>query len=147
MRVLILVAALTACSAQPPQQAEPPAIAETASETRAALSQMPSWENARAAGVDFRAIGQEPGWLVDVYTENRIVALLDYGETLLDFPRTEPTYPVEGSTRYETEADGHTLVITIRRFPCQDVMSGEDYPATVEVVIDERTLNGCGRSV
>lgn len=149
MRALILILALAACSAEPSKQAEaPPAPeAESANATQQALAQMPTWEGARAAGVDFRAVGQEPGWIVDVYSQNRIVALLDYGETLIEFPRTEPTYPAEGSTRYETQANGHSLLITYRRFPCEDAMSGEAYPAAVEIVIDGRTLNGCGKSV
>ena len=76
MRALILVAALAACSPQPATQAEAPATpaAETAATPTApsALEQMPTWETARAAGVDFRAVGQEPGWIVDIYTQDRI---------------------------------------------------------------------------
>lgn len=142
MRALILVAALAACS---PQTATTEAPATT--ETVQALAEMPTWDTARAAGVDFRAIGQEPGWIVDVYTEGRIVALLDYGQTRLEFPRPNPTNPAEGATRYEAQANGHTLSITYRRFPCQDAMSGEAYPSAVELIVDGRTLNGCGRSV
>jgi putative lipoprotein len=149
MRALILVIALAACTAEPAKQNEARVdTTESATNaTQAALAQMPAWDGARAAGVDFRAVGQEPGWMIDIYTQNRIVALLDYGQTLIELPRTEPTYPVEGATRYETQGGGHTLSITYRRFPCQDAMSGEDYPASVEVVIDGRTLQGCGRSV
>jgi uncharacterized membrane protein len=84
---------------------------------------------------------------VDIYTQNRIVALLDYGESLIEFPRPEPSYPVEGTTSYQTQSGGHSLSIIVRRSLCQDAMSGEAYPATVDVVIDGRTLNGCGRSV
>jgi uncharacterized membrane protein len=139
---------LAACGAEPAKQETPeaPEAESAANDTQAALASMPTWEAARAAGVDFRAIGQEPGWIIDVYAQDRIVALLDYGQSRLEFPRSEPTYPVEGSTRYETQANGHTLAITIRRFPCEDAMSGEPYPSTVEVVVDGRTLNGCGRS-
>jgi uncharacterized membrane protein len=154
MRSLIIVLALAACTAQPAKQDETPAAAETSvaqtattSVNEANLAQLPSWEGARAAGVDFRAVGQEPGWIVDIYTQDRIVALLDYGETLIEFPRPEPAHPIEGSTSYQTQADGHTLSVIIRRSPCQDAMSGEAYPATVDVVIDGRALNGCGPSV
>ncbi|MEZ5960469.1 MAG: hypothetical protein R3C30_08570 [Hyphomonadaceae bacterium] len=146
MRALILALALVACTEQtstaPPEEPGSPSSTEIS-----ALVQMPTWEDARAAGVDFRAIGQEPGWMVDIYTEGRIVALLDYGETLIELPRGEPTYPTEGATRFESQADGHTLSITYRRAPCEDAMSGEAYPSAVEVVVDGRTLTGCGRSV
>jgi uncharacterized membrane protein len=151
MRALILVLALAACteraSTVPPEESASQTDASPSSTETSALAQMPTWEAARDAGVDFRAVGQEPGWMIDVYTQNRIVALLDYGETLIEFPRTEPSSSAEGSTRYETQANGHTLSVTIRRIPCEDAMSGEAYPSAVEVVIDGRTLNGCGRSV
>lgn len=150
MRALILVAAVAACSPQPTTQDEassPATTAEAPNATETALDEMPTWETARAAGVDFRAVGQEPGWIVDIYTADRIVALIDYGETRIEFPRGAPSYPAEGATRYEAQTEGHTLSITYRRAPCEDAMSGQPYPATVEVVIDGRQLNGCGKSV
>lgn len=112
-----------------------------------ALAAMPSWGTARAAGVDFRAVGQEPGWMLDIFQTARINLIWDYGENHAEFPLSDPTYPQEGATHYAAQADGHTLAITIRRFPCTDSMSDERFPATVEVVIDGRTLNGCGRTV
>jgi len=141
MRSLLFVLALAACSQPPePEPAAPPAEIS-------ALDAMPTWDGARAAGVDFRGIGQEPGWMIDIYTQDRIALLLDYGETLLTFPRSAPNTAQEGVTQYDASAEGRTLRVTIRRFPCQDSMSGEAFPATVEVNIDGRVLNGCGRSV
>lgn len=149
MRAVVLAFALAACAQpEPPPAADPPAPAQEQGVTaQDALARMPSWEGARAAGVDFRAVGQEPGWILDVYTQNTIRLTWDYGESTADFPLTTPSYPQEGATRYETAMNGRVLAVTIRRFPCQDVMSGEPYPSTVEVVIDGRTLNGCGKSV
>lgn len=150
MRALVLVFALAACSQPAPTIETPPesvADAQPSLTVEEALARMPNWEGARAAGVDFRGIGQEPGWIVDIYTQERIRLTWDYGESTADFPLPAPTYPQEGATRYESAIDGRTLAVTIRRFPCQDAMSGEAYPSTVEVVIDGRTLNGCGRSV
>lgn len=148
MRALIIAFALAACSQAPPanEPTEPPATTAEAAQADN-LAAMPPWGEARAGGVDFRGVGQEPGWMIDIYTQDRIVLLLDYGETLAAFPLTAPTYPAEGATRYDTQADGKTLSVTIRRAPCQDSMSGESFPATVEVNIDGRSLNGCGRSV
>jgi putative lipoprotein len=148
MRALVFAFTLTACAPAPSSEA--PATPPTATATEsaeAALAALPSWETARAQGVDFRAVGQEPGWILDIYTQGRIVLVWDYGENRIELPLPEPTYPQEGATRYETQGSGHMLVVTTRRFPCQDAMSGEAFPATVEVVIDGRTLLGCGRSV
>lgn len=146
MRTLILFAfALAACSAEAPAPAleTPAAVTEAASDAPAA----PAWEDARAQGVDFRAVGQEPGWMLDIHTVDKIVLEWDYAERRAEFPLPTPTYPQEGSTRYDAQANGHTIAITIRRFPCQDAMSGAAYPSTVDVTIDGRALQGCGRSV
>lgn len=156
MRALLFVLALAACS--PPTEPAPatddaPApAADTAAtdDTAANLAQMPRWEAARAAGVDFRGVGQEPGWIMDIYGEPRegaIVLLWDYGEHRQQFPAATVTFPQEGAQHFETQADGHMLAVTIRRAPCENAMSGEAYPSTVEIVIDGRTLDGCGRSV
>jgi uncharacterized membrane protein len=145
---MMLALALAAC-AQPAEQgttAATPAT-ETALTPDEALARMPAWNEARAAGVDFRAIGQEPGWMLDIYADTRMRLVWDYGENIADFPLTSPDTTQEGATRYETMLDGRTLAVTIRRSPCQDAMSGEPYPATVEIVIDGRTLRGCGKSV
>lgn len=148
MRAVFLALAVAACAQPqtPPPTAEAPAQ-EQSMTAQDALARMPSWEGARAAGVDFRGVGQEPGWLLDIYTQNTIRLTWDYGESTADFPLPAPSYPQEGATRYETSMNGRTLAVTIRRFPCQDAMSGEPYPSTVEVVIDGRTLNGCGKGV
>lgn len=158
MRALLMVLALAACS--PAAETQAPATTEdraaapdhgpatpALSTPEERLAQMPSWETARAQGVDFRGVGQEPGWLLDIYTRGIIKFVWDYGDNYSEFAVAGPTYPQEGSTRYEAHSDGRALVVTIRRFPCEDAMSGQPYPSTVEVVIDGRTLNGCGRSV
>lgn len=155
MRAFVLALALAACGqtttvetaetpAAPPPQAEAAATPQTPQE---ALAAMPSWETARGAGVDFRAVGQEPGWLLDIYTRGIAKLAWDYGEQYGEFAIGEPTYPQEGATRYEANSDGRALVVIIRRAPCADAMSGEAFPSTVEVTIDGSTLRGCGRSV
>jgi uncharacterized membrane protein len=157
MRALVFAFLLAACSqpADPPTAnapaAEPPAqeaAAPRAPQTpQEALAAMPSWETARAAGVDFRAVGQEPGWLMDIYTRGIIKLSWDYGERYSEFGVGAATQPQEGVQRYEVNSDGVALIVTIRRAPCNDAMSGAPYPSTVEIVVDGRTLSGCGRSV
>ena len=159
MRGLALVLALAACSqpAEAPETQAPQGETTTSGDLtdhgepalspQAALAAMPSWEGARAAGVDFRAVGQEPGWLLDIYTRGIIKFAWDYGENYAEFAVADPDTSQEGATRYEASSDGRMLAVTIRRAPCQDAMSGQPYPSSVEVVIDGRTLIGCGRSV
>src|SRR5262245_2995997 len=152
MRALMLALALAACGQPPPAADEAPTAAEaptteTALTQEQALARMPAWDQARAAGVDFRAVGQEPGWMLDIYAETRMRLVWDYGENTADFPLTAPDATQEGATRYETRLNGRALAVTIRRLPCQGAMSGAPYPATVEVFIDGRTLRGCGKSV
>jgi uncharacterized membrane protein len=154
MRALLFVLALAACSQQteapadPPTETPAPAAETAASNDQAAnLARMPPPDGLRAAGVDFRAVGQEPGWLLDIYTRGVIKMVWAYGENYAEFAVEAPNTAQEGVTRYEASSDGRSLVVTIRRAPCQDAMSGEAYPSTVEAVIDGTTLNGCGRSV
>lgn len=143
--ICVLALAIAACGQQAKQEEAPPA--QAASTTTIDPAQRPTWENARAAGVDFRAVGQEPGWLLDIYRQDHIVLQYDYGEHTAQFSLPQPSAPQEGATRYDASSGEHTLAVTIRRFPCQDAMSGQAYPSTVEVVIDGRTLRGCGKSV
>lgn len=151
MRALLFILALAACSPQteaPPANETPaPALeAATAGDQASNLARMPAPNGLRAAGVDFRAVGQEPGWILDVYTSGIIKMIWAYGENYAEFPAGTPNTAQEGATRYEANAGGRSLTVTIRRAPCEDAMSGEAYPSTVEVVIDGATLSGCGRS-
>ncbi len=146
MRAFLALVALTAACSEPAPDAP---IQPDAGDNRVpgALAEMPTWDGARAAGVDFRAVGQEPGWMLDIYQSDQIKLIWDYGEMSATFPLTAPVVSEEGATRYTAQAEGRTLTIAIGRTPCQDSMSGEVFPATVAVTIDERTLQGCGRSV
>lgn len=159
MRAILLcslVLALAACSPPSAKNGETPeaasaeredVVAAPALTPQEALAAMPSWETARAAGVDFRGVGQEPGWLLDIYTRRIVKFAWDYGDNYAEFAVVAPTHPQEGVTRYQASSDGRELVITIRTAPCEDAMSGQPYPSQVEVTIDGRALNGCGRNV
>ncbi|NWG54127.1 MAG: YbaY family lipoprotein [Hydrogenophilaceae bacterium] len=99
----------------------------------------------RARGVLFRAVGNEPGWLLDLFAD-RFELSYDYGNRTLAAALPAPSAQAEGVTRYDVSAEGQALAILIRRTPCQDVMSGETFPASVTVTIGAQLLQGCGRS-
>lgn len=104
------------------------------------------WEDAKLRGVDYRALGNEPGWVLEMGPAD-ILLVSDYGETRLRFPLVEPeTDAAAPSSTWRTESGGHTLVITIYGEPCVD--DGDlEYPSRVELVLDDRVLPGCGRAL
>lgn len=102
------------------------------------------WEEARARGVAFRAVGQEPGWVVEVDRGERpaMRLLLDYGERRLVVDAAMPLAEGEG---FRGEADGVAAELRIHREPCQDAMSGESFPVRVELRVGSERFTGCGR--
>jgi putative lipoprotein len=106
------------------------------------------WEHARLTGVDFRAVGQEPGWVLEIRGDGRIVYTGDYGQSRLEFARPEPAESQDPPlTTYDCRSPGHRLVIAISPDPCQDTMSGEEFASTVSLSLDGRNLQGCGRAL
>lgn len=104
------------------------------------------WDEARRQGIDFRGIGQEPGWLLEIREEESIRFAYDYAQREVTMPYVEPVSH-DGATLYATSANGQELLVTVRNEPCQDVMSGERFEAKVQVQLDSTTYNGCGRSL
>lgn len=108
------------------------------------------WEKARMAGVVFRAVGQEPGWLLEIDAGGYIELLLDYGETRIRTPISAPRVdPKTRTTTYSTVAPFSplALTVTVEERTCYDGMSGEGFTAAVEVRFggSGATYTGCGR--
>jgi uncharacterized membrane protein len=105
------------------------------------------WEHAKLSGVDFRAVGNEPGWHLEISPDSiRLVG--DYGERRAAFPTPEPrTDTVRSRSVYRTTSGGDTLEILLELGPCHDTMSGEAFETSVTLVLGDRTLRGCGRAL
>ena len=101
------------------------------------------WETARARGAAFRAIGNEPGWSVEVASGDRpaLHAELDFGARRIEVTSAAAT--AEG-WRGET-ADGSEVVLEIRREECRDTMSGQAFPASARLRVGDASWRGCGR--
>jgi len=105
------------------------------------------WEDAKLRGVDFRGVGNEPGWLLEIDPE-RLVFVYDYGTRRVEVPRPEPTTDdAAARSVYTTEAEAWPFTVTLSGEECHDVMSGEAFETTVQVVWGPRTFDGCGRSL
>src|SRR5690625_1166168 len=101
------------------------------------------WPEARARGAEIRAIGQEPGWWLEIRRGGRVMRAREYGtrRQVVDRPPAEPLE--DGGERFHVAQAG--ITITVRELFCEDIMSGEAMPLTVEVLTPDETLQGCGR--
>jgi uncharacterized membrane protein len=104
------------------------------------------WHEAKLRGVAFRAIGQEPGWLLEITNGEEILLVTDYGATRSTMPYVEPVvYQEERRTQYNVGE--YNTIIEIRGEPCTDVMSGESFEVSVTLFLNNKELHGCGRAL
>ena len=106
------------------------------------------WEAAKLAGADFRAVGNEPGWVLEIYQGNRLKISYDYGDQQLDLVADGPhenQQQRESSYRSKTAEGPLTLKIVGQN--CADSMADESYPVTVYWSLGERQFRGCGRAL
>lgn len=135
LRILLLFA-LSACTSGGSDTNDSAAASDTAAAT---LPPVPP--AADSATVAFRAVGQEPGWLLSI--GDSLALRWDYDERRI----TVPAPSVEssgGERRYRFTSGDTSFVIVVRDSLCSDVMSGHRYPSHVDVTIGSRTLRGCG---
>jgi len=104
------------------------------------------WHKAKLRGVAFRAVGQEPGWLLEITNGIEILLVTDYGEHRTSYPYVEPiVHQEERRTEFITGEDG--TIVEIRGVPCRDSMSGEKFEVSVTIKQTDRELKGCGRAL
>ncbi len=105
------------------------------------------WDGARRCGVDFRAIGQEPGWLLEIAAGKSMYLLADYGEKKVTTPAPTPTRDSTRAITYDATTEEHHLTAVIRKRVCRDAMSGEEMTHEVKVMLDGKEFRGCGRQL
>ena len=132
----LLLAAAACTGAEPPsrQAADPPAEGGPASRE----------DRFRALGATFVGSGNEPGWLLAMWPDS-VVLVADYGADTVRFPAVEPEVLETGGSLWALEAGSRSLSLAISPEPCQDDMSGAEFPATIQYVLDSLiTRRGCG---
>ena len=132
---------ITAFGCRAARPAEGPVVNEA---TPPSAERRDAWHEAGERGIDFRAIGQEPGWYLEIDDGRSMRLVYDYGERTVVTPAPLATTAKERTTYTGTTG---TQVVTafVEDRPCEDVMSGEPSPKTVIVTIGGRELRGCGR--
>jgi uncharacterized membrane protein len=136
--LVLLLFVVSACGAQENSGGDP-AVSEEE------LAKNNVWHKAKLRGVAFRAIGQEPGWLLEISNGKEIMIMTNYGQDKKSYPYVEPQEDKAASkTVYRIDADTSVL---IEGKACNDSMSGESFQTTVTVTVGGQTLNGCGRAL
>jgi hypothetical protein len=94
---------------------------------------------------DFRAVGQEPGWLLEIRNSRGMRLITDYGaDTAVAPVPPSGIDSASGARTYHAVAGTRDLQVLIQPTACTDVMSGESYETTVTITLDGRVYQGCG---
>jgi len=104
------------------------------------------WEDARRRGVDFRAVGNEPGWYLEIQHDRHLLFVADYGLNRVLI--TSPTLTVEEPrTIYQASSDKDELRVEIVDELCTDTMKGDTFTSQVTVYLNGKAYTGCGNSL
>lgn len=107
-----------------------------------------AWEHARLNGVDFRAAGSKPDWLLEITDNERIVFVADSGKKRHEFPYAAPTVdPSSSSTTYLVKNGKQQLRVVIVTQQCRDASSGKIFDAAVFATLDGKLYKGCGKAL
>jgi uncharacterized membrane protein len=97
---------------------------------------------------DFRGIGQEPGWQLEIRKGSEMRFIYDYGQTSVATPAPRARVDARtGRQTFQATTEANALTVEIVPVGCEDSMSGKPFPATVTVTLNERTFRGCGEEL
>ena len=96
-------------------------------------------------GLQFRAVGQEPGWIVEV-TDDSLRFAWAYGQREVTTSRFS-TDADDERILYGADTDRGPLRVVVRPQYCTDPMSGRLFSHTVTVTLAGDSHTGCGHPV
>jgi putative lipoprotein len=99
-------------------------------------------EDARARGVLYRGIGNEPGWTVEIGPNDRLQLVTDYGEKRVEFAGATVAND-DGAMVYAAQASTDAIKVSVKQEACADDMSGEPFEYSMVVEYGGKTLRGC----
>jgi len=100
-------------------------------------------EDARARGVVYRALGNEPGWVLEVGPAGSLSWTTNWGQDRFDFEQAQVTTAPDGAILYTAQQGDVSIRASIKAERCVD--DGEvEFDHVVTVESGGRTLRGCG---
>jgi uncharacterized membrane protein len=104
------------------------------------------WEHAKLNGVHFRAVGNEPGWILEISED--IIFVTNYGKDKYSFSISETeSNPELRVTYYKASNKTNDLIVKLSGEKCHDSMSDDAYETNVSVMLDDKQYSGCGRAL
>lgn len=104
------------------------------------------WEKAKENGIQFRAVGNEPGWLIEIREDEKVRFVNDYGNLEVKAPIDDVWHGPAGEDKiYYIENDAIQFQVILMKKSYQDSMSGERFPYQVRVVFPNKSYVGGGR--
>lgn len=101
---------------------------------------------AKADGASFWAVGNEPGWSLAVYPEEKLMFVADYGAKVVT--TTNPGAQTDGNkTLFNARTEANVLSVEIIAQRCEDTMSGEVRDYQVKVTHNDTLYAGCGQDL
>jgi len=137
---IILLFGLVACASQAQETTQADSVTGEQE-----LAKNNVWHKAKLRGVAFRAIGQEPGWLLEITNGKEILLVTNTGQDRNSFPYVEPQED-KAARKTVFQVNDDTSVL-IEGKPCSDTMSGESFEVTVTLTQGDKKLKGCGRAL
>ncbi len=115
-------------------------------ETEEIIAKRDVWHAAKLRGVSFRAIGQEPPWLLEITDGEKFLLVTGYGQKSTAYPYVEPQINQQQRRTVYTVKD-QNLEVVIEGKDCSDIMSGEKFDVSVFITLDGKLFRGCGRAL
>ena len=105
-----------------------------------------AFEKAKFEGVAFRAIGNQPDWILEITADEKVVLITNHGESKIAFKVLEK-FSDNVSTEYKLVSTYNTMYIRIENRVCNDTMVDRIYDSTVYINFDGVNMQGCGKSL
>jgi membrane-bound inhibitor of C-type lysozyme len=100
-------------------------------------------EDARARGVVYRALGNEPGWVLEIGPADRLSWTTNFGQDRFDFEQVKAATMPDGASVFTAQNAAGTLKATIKAERCVD--DGEvEFDLVVTLESGGQTYRGCG---
>ena len=105
-----------------------------------------TFEKAKLSGVAFRAIGNEPGWILEMISDKEVVFLTSLGTVKTAFTVVEK-FSDGYSMEYKMKSTYNTLFVRIENRECKDTMVDRTYESMVYINFDGVNMQGCGKAL